>query len=87
MLFYAGCEEKSDAFMTALVWVFFVYCGYQAYVAITTKVVLGFGAKGSVVPIYFSYDEHPVGYFLFLGFYLAISAAAILAALRKLRGR
>lgn len=77
----------SNTFMNLLFWLFSAHCAYQMVVAIKTKVVLGFGGRGSVVPVYLSYDDSPIGYFVFLGFYVAMSFGAFLVFLRWIRNR
>lgn len=73
-------------YMNVMFWAFCAFCLYQAYVGIDTGVVLGFGGRGTGISVNVVYDEHPIGYFLYLSFYLAISFGAFLVFLRWIRG-
>ena len=81
-----GAQLK-ECFMKFLVWLFFAYCAYQAYIGVTTGVVLGFGGRGNGISMSVPYEEHPIGYFMYLGFYISISAGALLAIVRWIRNR
>lgn len=78
--------SKNSLILDLMTWGLVFFCLYQAFIGISTKVVLGFGGRGSGIVVNVPYNEHPIAYFLYLSFYLFIGVKGFFAFLRWLRG-
>lgn len=78
-------KNEGSILIDVIVWGGMLFCMYHAFLGLTTKAVLAFGGRGTGAYTYVAYEDHPIMFLFYLGFYLLITIGGMRAIVRWLR--